>query len=186
MSHLRIRLTDRLRLEPLGVRHADDLLALFLDPAVAEWYGRWTRERVDREVARIARLWSVDGVHKWMAYHRATGVPVGRGGLSRQRVDGRECLELGWALHRGFWGQGYATEIGRAGLAFAFDELGADEVVSFTEARNSRSRAVMRRLGFRYSKDILINDEPFALYLLSHAPRADLRSRAARGGASMR
>ncbi|MEV7630532.1 GNAT family N-acetyltransferase [Actinoplanes sp. NPDC089786] len=86
---MRIRLTDRLRLEPLDVRHADDLLALYLDPAVAEWYGRWTREEVDREVARIARSWSVDGVHKWMAYHRATGDSVGRGGLSRTQIGGR-------------------------------------------------------------------------------------------------
>jgi ribosomal-protein-alanine N-acetyltransferase len=173
MSHLRIRLTDRLRLEPLGVGHADDLLALYRDPAVAEWYGSWTREQVDREVARIARSWSVDGVHKWMAYHRANGEPVGRGGLSRKHVDGRERLELGWALHRKFWGQGYATEIGHAGLAFAFDDLGADEVVSFTEARNRRSRAVMERLRFRYSKDILINGESFVLYLLNRAPTAD-------------
>jgi hypothetical protein len=46
------------------------------------------------------------------------------------------------------------------------------EVVSFTEARNSRSRAVMERLGFRYSKNISINEEPFALYLLSRAAKA--------------
>jgi ribosomal-protein-alanine N-acetyltransferase len=93
--------------------------------------------------------------------------------LSRKHVDGRERLELGWALHHRFWGQGYATEIGRAGLAFAFNDLGADEVLSFTEARNRRSRAVMERLGFRYSKDIPINDEPFALYLLNRAPTGD-------------
>ena len=165
MSHLRVRLTDRLRLEALDVRHTDDLFALYRDPAVAEWYGEWTREHVDREVAEIAWSWSIDGVHKWMAYHRVTGEPVGRGGLSRKQVDGRECLELGWALHRRFWGQGYATEIGHAGLAFAFNDLGADEVVSFTETHNHRSRAVMERLGFRYSKDITINGEPFALYL---------------------
>ncbi|MCA2216055.1 GNAT family N-acetyltransferase [Jidongwangia harbinensis] len=169
MSYPRIRLTDRLRLEPVDVKHADDLFDLYLDPAVAEWYGRWTREQVDREVARIARSWSVDGVHKWMAYHRATGELVGRGGLSRKHVDGRERLELGWALHRRFWGQGYATEIGRAGLAFAFDELDADEVVSFTEVHNHRSRAVMERLGFRYGKDMSINGESFALYLLNRA-----------------
>ena len=148
----------------------------YADPAVAEWYGVWTREQVDREVARIARSWSVDGVHKWMAYHRATGECIGRGGLSRKHVDGRERLELGWALHRRFWGQGYATEIGRAGLAFAFDELEADEVVSFTEAHNHRSRAVMERLGFRHSKDIPLNDEPFALYLL--LPQEQVRPRA--------
>jgi RimJ/RimL family protein N-acetyltransferase len=159
-----IRLTERLRLEPLDVRHADDLLALYLDPAVAEWYGEWTRDQVDREVARAARMWATHGVHKWMAYHRVTGDPVGRGGLSRKHVDGRERLELGWALHQRFWGHGYATEIGRAGLAYAFDELGAEEVVSFTEVHNHRSRAVMERLGLRYRKDIVIDGQPFALY----------------------
>ena len=56
---------------------------------------------------------------------------------------------------------------GRAGLEFAFDELDADEVVSFTETRNDRSRAVMERLGFHYRKDIAIDDEPFALYIFA-------------------
>jgi hypothetical protein len=61
-------MTDRLRLEPIGPRHAGDLLALYRDPAVAEWYGEWTREQIAEEVVRIARAWLVDGVHKWMAY----------------------------------------------------------------------------------------------------------------------
>jgi RimJ/RimL family protein N-acetyltransferase len=154
-------------LEPIDTRHADDLLRLYQDPGVAEWYGEWTRDAIDTEVARIARLWRVDGVHKWMAYSRTTGELIGRGGLSRKRVDGRDRLEVGWVLHRRFWGQGYATEIGRAGLAMAFDELGADEVVSFTEAHNHRSRAVMERLGFRYRSDITIDGEPFALYIVT-------------------
>jgi [ribosomal protein S5]-alanine N-acetyltransferase len=114
----------------------------------------------------MARGWHVDGVHKWMAYDRSTGERVGRGGLSRAVVDGRDCLEVGWVLHRTFWGRGYATEIGRAGLALAFGELGADDVVSFTEPHNRRSRAVMERLGFGYTKDISINGETFALYVL--------------------
>ncbi len=87
-----------------------------------------------REAARIAKAWETDGVHKWMAYDRSTGALVGRGGLSRAHVAGNDRLEIGWALHREFWGFGYATEIGRAGLAFAFDELAAEEVVPYTEA----------------------------------------------------
>jgi ribosomal-protein-alanine N-acetyltransferase len=164
------RLTERLRLEPIGVEHAADLYALFSDPAVAEWYGPKTRAEVDREVAQIARSWQVDGVHKWVAYHRESGELVGRGGLSRQVVDGRERLELGWALLGRFWRQGYASEIGRAGLLLAFGELGADEVAAFTETRNVRSRAVMERLGFRHDKDIRVDDEPFVLYLISRPP----------------
>ena len=164
MTQASVRVTERLRLEPIGPGHADDLLALYRDPAVAEWYGQWTRAQIEHEVARMARAWLADGVHKWMAFDRVSGERIGRGGLSRAHVDGRDCLEVGWVLHGKFWGRGYATEIGRAGLALAFDELGADEVVAFTEPRNARSRAVMERLGFDYRKDIVIDDAPFVLY----------------------
>lgn len=161
-----MRFTSRLRLEPIEQRHADDLFALYRDPAVAEWYGAWTRPQIDVEVARMARGWEVDGVHKWMAYHRETGERVGRGGLSRIDIDGLPRLELGWVLHRRFWGQGYATEIGRAGLEMAFGELAASEVVSFTEEHNLRSRAVMERLGFQFRKPITHGGEQFVLYVL--------------------
>ncbi|WP_433376945.1 GNAT family N-acetyltransferase [Actinoplanes sp. CA-142083] len=170
MSSDETRLTPRLRLEPVAPRHADDLLKLYQDPAVAEWYGSWTRPGIEAEVRRMATAWRDDGVHKWMAYDRETGDLIGRGGLSRQRVDGRSRLEVGWVLHRRFWGLGYATEIGRAGLAMAFDELGADEVVAFTEVRNRRSRAVMERLGFAYRKDFDIDGEPYALYVIAAHP----------------
>jgi [ribosomal protein S5]-alanine N-acetyltransferase len=169
MAQTLIRMTDRLRLEPIGSRHADDLLAIYRDPAVAEWYGEWTREQIEEEVARIERAWLVAGVHKWMAYDRVTGERIGRGGLSRAHIDGRDCLEIGWVLHHKFWHLGYATEIGRAGLAMAFDELDAGEVVSFTETRNERSRAVMERLNFTHRKDIIIDAEPFALYAIDRS-----------------
>ena len=177
-----VRTTDRLRLEPIGSQHADDLLALYRDPAVAEWYGEWTRDQIEQEVARMARGWLVSGVHKWMAYDRATGERIGRGGLSRAHVDGQDCLEIGWALHRRFWGRGYATEIGRAGLDFAFDELAAEAVVSFTEVYNTRSRAVMARLGFRYIKDIYIDSGPFALYVFPRSQRSETSPGCAHSG----
>lgn len=169
MEPARVRFTERLRLEPLGARHAEDLWRLFQDPAVVEWYGVWTLEMAQREAVRSASAWETDGVHKWMAYLRSTGALVGRGGLSRVQIAGQERLEIGWALLRPFWGQGYATEIGRAGVAFAFEELGAEEVVSYTETRNARSRAVMERLGFRYSQDFIYEADgvPCVLYILT-------------------
>jgi len=60
------------------------------------------------------------------------------------------CVEIGWRLATAHWRQGYATEAGRAVLAYAWDVVGLDEVVSFTAAGNARSRAVMVRLGMRY------------------------------------
>jgi len=72
-------------------------------------------------------------------------------------------------------GHGYATDDRRAGLAFAFDELAADEVVSYTEARMRGSAAVMERLDSSTTTDIILEDggEPFALYVLVGLPERD-------------
>lgn len=87
----RIRLTQRLRLEPVGPEDADDLWTLHQDPAVAEWYaGTWSLETARATVTDWAAAWERDGVHKWVAYDRGTGELVGRGGLSRgKRRRGR-------------------------------------------------------------------------------------------------
>jgi len=113
---------------------------------------------------------------------RVSGEVIGRGGLSRIPVDDdwaqiyallpaqpwvhvayetrrpfvahANWVEIGWALRRKFWGRGYASEIGRAGLAFAFDALGVQAVVSCTVRHNVRSRAVMERIGMQYAGEI--------------------------------
>lgn len=173
---VRIRLTERLRLEPIGPEHAGELWRLRDDPAVAQWFGGGlSREQAAREAVRWQAAWEADGVGKWVAYRRGTGELVGRGGLSRTDLDGQVRLEIGWTLLGNQWGQGYATELGRAGLAYALEELGADQVVAFTERHNRRSRAVMERLGMRYQGEVLrrglvagrpgIHDRaPFAFY----------------------
>lgn len=57
---------------------------------------------------------------------------------------------MGWRLGRPAWGHGYATEAARAAAAFGFEQLGLDEIVSFTVPDNARSRAVMERLGMTH------------------------------------
>lgn len=47
------------------------------------------------------------------------------------------------------WGLGYATEAARAALADGFARVDVDEIVSMTAAVNTRSIAVMQRLGMR-------------------------------------
>ena len=44
------------------------------------------------------------------------------------------CVEVGWRLASAHWGHGYAPEAARAALAFGFDDVGLDEIVSFTTA----------------------------------------------------
>ena len=132
------------------MEHADELWALHQEPGVARWYGPCDHDGARERAAELASGWRVHGVGKWMAHDRVTGEFIGRGGLSRAMVNGAEQLEVGWILREAFWGQGYASEIGRAGLDFAFGELGAEQVVAFTEVANERSIAVMSRIGMHF------------------------------------
>jgi RimJ/RimL family protein N-acetyltransferase len=168
--------TERLRLLPIDARHALELWELHQDKGIARWYPL-SREQALRFAERMESSWT-RGVGKWLAYEKSTGALVGRGGPSWAVVEGTERAEIGWAFRRAVWGRGYATEIGRAGLDYAFSVLGVEEVVSFTEVHNARSRAVMERLGMRYVGRILrpgliagsavVHEEaPFALYRIT-------------------
>lgn len=183
--------TERLRLEPAGPQHASDLVRLHADEVVAFWYDETlSPAEASERAAAMAGAWETDGVSKWMAYERRSGALVGRGGLSRLTPDNpathaitalvgqdwaRDRLELGWALLTSARGKGYATEIGRAGLAYGFDTLGAATVVAFTERINRASRAVMERLGMTFAGEFagpglvegrtgVHDDAPFAVY----------------------
>jgi ribosomal-protein-alanine N-acetyltransferase len=164
-------LTERLRLEPITAEHGPELHRLHLDPGIAPWWDVvWTPAEAAAHATTFAARWERDGVSKWMAYDRATGELIGRGGMTLVELDGADRLEVGWAVLGAHWGQGYATEIGRASLDFAFERLGADEVVAFTEPHNLRSRAVMERLGMTYQRDIVHDGYLFVLYAISSQP----------------
>ncbi len=127
-------LTERLRLVPIGLEHAAELVAIHQDSWIAQWYaGQWTAARAQEFALATARGWSVDGVAKWIAYERRTGELVGRGGLSRMAASAvrsriaalvapawaEQSLELGWAVRAEFRGKGLAPfalyEVGRGG-----------------------------------------------------------------------
>lgn len=140
--------TDRLALVPIGPKHTEDLVVLHSGPDVSYWYaGTWTRHDAHDWAQQMQQRWQQEGVGKWIAYRRSDGELIGRGGLTWTELNGERCLELGWLVREQHRDLGYATEIGRAGLNFAFEHLAAAGVVAFTEVHNAASRAVMVRLG---------------------------------------
>ncbi len=60
------------------------------------------------------------------------------------------AVEIAWRLARSSWGHGYATEAAREVCRIAFAELRLPGIVAFTVPANSRSRAVMERLGMTH------------------------------------
>jgi RimJ/RimL family protein N-acetyltransferase len=124
--------TDRLTLRPLADDDLPDLVALNGDPEVMRYItGRpLTPAEVEADLPRLTR--TDGGVGLW--HGSETDGFAGVWFLTAD-PDDPTAAEIGWRLPRAAWGRGLAVEGARAE----------------TMAVNSRSRAVMARLGMRHT-----------------------------------
>lgn len=142
------RRTERLALRRWTEADRDPFAALNADPAVMEHLqGLLSREASDAFVDRIEAHWNAKGWGLW-AIEVMGGDPfIGYVGLWPADHLGAGMVEVGWRLASEHWGRGYATEAAREALRFGFEEVGLEEIVSFTVPQNVRSWKVMERIG---------------------------------------
>jgi RimJ/RimL family protein N-acetyltransferase len=120
------------------------------DPEVTRYFvAPLSREQSDTLAARLAQHIDQHGWGLWAVEIPAVASFAGFIGVAAPGFDApfTPCMEIGWRLAPDVWGRGYATEGARAVVAFAFENLRLDELVSFTSAGNLPSRRVMERLG---------------------------------------
>ena len=142
--------TERLRLREWHDADREPFAAINADPEVARYLGGVrTRAESDALVDRFLEHWQANGFGLWAIERAEDGLFLGFTGLSRPTFEAHftPAVEVGWRFARDAWGHGYATEAARAALAFGFEVIRLDEIVSFTVPANERSRRVMERLG---------------------------------------
>jgi len=147
MSPVEIR-TERLVLRGWRETDREPWAAMNADPEVREFFpGTLDRAAADAAFDRFSTTLDSRGWGLWALEHE--GRFIGFTGLNPVdfEVSFAPATEVGWRLRRDAWGRGLATEAARAAVAYAFIDLGLHELVSFTAAGNSRSRAVMERIG---------------------------------------
>lgn len=150
MTSVRPRRTERLLLRGWSDDDREPFAAMNADPEVMRHFTEaLTREQSDAMLDRMELALQAQGWGLWAVERVDTGELVGFTGLSVPRHDlpAQPCVEVGWRLARSAWGHGFATEAAREALRVGFDGLGLAEVVSFTAVLNTRSEAVMHRLG---------------------------------------
>jgi RimJ/RimL family protein N-acetyltransferase len=140
-------LADRevMRYMGFGLRAKAKYVAATTVPALARLQAR-------RAITFHAAQWHAHGFGHWAVEETDSGVLIGRIGLFRHLDWTAEPtnVEVGWLLARSAWGHGYATEGGRASLAFAFERLGVPRVISIARPDNTRSIRVMERTGLSF------------------------------------
>jgi RimJ/RimL family protein N-acetyltransferase len=150
----RVRIeTDRLLLRRYRDSDLDRLAATQSLPEVARYLYWEPRTRAEVEPAlaqRIAetRLDRDDDAVTLAVERRSDGLLLGEVNICLRSVANRQ-VEVGYVFHPDAGGHGYATEAARALVDFAFKELDAHRVFARTDARNTASAALLRRLGMR-------------------------------------
>jgi RimJ/RimL family protein N-acetyltransferase len=155
--------TERLVLRSLTDDDLDAFAAIVADPEVQRFMsGPMDRAQAWRQLALFRGHEALRGWSQNAVVERETGRLVGRAGL--WRPEGWPGLEVGWVLARDVWGRGYATEAGVAWRDWAFDVLGADDLISVIHPENAASVRVAERIGHSYRETRWVFNGDFLIY----------------------
>ena len=169
--------TARLHLRPFTPADQEAIHAVYRDPDVMRYVGHGAH-RTMAETANALRIYGDVLAQRGYSFlavtERASGTVIGDGGLHPMGGIGPD-LELGYTLARSAWGKGYATELGRALVEYAFTVLRVPRVVAQVEPANTASRNVLAKLGMTEREERMAYGRPHLLYAVEATPPAARR-----------
>ena len=147
--------------------YLDEYVAMLEDKKFIACYGViFNREQALERINSDINHWEQHNFGPWMWYDKINHHYVGRAGLKTFNLDGKNEVELAYAINPGYWGKGVAVEISLIAIDFAFKKLNLESLICFTLTTNTQSLRVMEKLGFKYEKDFMHAGLAHKLYRL--------------------
>jgi RimJ/RimL family protein N-acetyltransferase len=150
--------TDRLVLRSVRQDDVEALWAIHGDPQTNRYNPAGplpSRTAAEELLRQWQSHWREHDFGYWaIATRDQPDTVIGFGGLRLRHLRGAERLDLYFRFAPPAWGRGYATEMGRAAVALAFDGLGHGAVFATTRPGNQPSIAVLERLGFQHDGEL--------------------------------
>ena len=139
--------TSRLSLRPPTLADAEGISEYGMDPDVSR-YVTWPRHRSAADAVAYLK-YAIEAAEKgheltWVITLRSSHDVIGATSL---RVQGPHRVELGYALRRSSWGQGFATETGRAVVEWALSQPNIHRVWAVCDVENLASAKVLEKVG---------------------------------------
>lgn len=145
--------TPRLVLKQFSIRDAAGFYELNSDPEVLRFTGDVPFASIAeaRNFIRGYRHYELHGYGRWSVVRIDTKEYLGFCGLNFSTA--KQEVDLGFRLHRRFWGQGYATEAGFVALRIGFSTYGLEKIVGRAMKTNTASLRVLEKLGMTFEKE---------------------------------
>ena len=105
-----------------------------------------SQEWLDKQLAHYQQY----GFGIWAIIEKQSGAIIGNAGLNHTEISlkgkTQKIVEIGYLLHRDFWGKGYGSEVARMCVKYGFETLGLEEVYCLIKEDNTASIKVAKRL----------------------------------------
>jgi len=143
--------TENLILRPLRPTDLDDLYEYAIDPAVYD-LGMWrpypSRESCAEHLAELLREQEDGRLWWWALEAKSDNKMIGRCQLS-EVVPHVGRADIGYALHKHYWGKGYMTEAIHCVLNYAFEDMQLNRVAAEVLAANAASIHLLEKMGMQ-------------------------------------
>lgn len=160
--------TARLKVRQLTSGDLDDLMTLYQTPLVVQTLGgSRPRDQIIQSLEGHLEHWDTYNFGYYIFEDKQTESFIGRGGLKRCVIDGKNEVEVAYALLPEYWGKGLATEIVQKLVDIGFRRLNLKSIVGFTLVDNEASKRVLEKNGFVFEREIMYKGLPHVLYRLT-------------------
>ena len=153
--------TDRLTLRPFRESDLQDLYDYARVDGVGQMAG-WLPHKDLEESRRILDMFIREKKTLALEYQGKVIGSLGIDFYSEKdfpEVSDLSGREIGYALSKDYWGQGLMPEAVQAVIGYLFEVENLDFLICGHFERNSRSRRVIEKCGFRYSRTVRFETE---------------------------
>lgn len=163
--------TDRLLLRPFTLDDVEASYQVNKDPEVTRYTndgGVKTKERIQYLIENnVLGDYRKYGFGRFAVVLKEENKFIGFSGL--KYLPEFDLVDLGYRFHRDYWGKGFATESGKASLAFGFEELKLSKIIGMVLPENKASIHVLEKLGFSFEKEFF--EEDILIWQYEHTKR---------------
>lgn len=150
--------TERTYMRPFNLDDYNNMSEMLKDKSVMYAYEHdFTDEDVKEWINKQIDRYEKYNFSPFALILKSSGEFLGQAGLSIQKCEGEDILEIGYLLKRQYWKNGYAFESALACKNYAFKELNAQKVYAMVKWNNIASQNVAKNIGMKKVKEFTIN-----------------------------
>lgn len=138
--------TERLYLRPVTIEDAEDMYEYTSDPETVKYMFE-VHHNLDDTKREILNYFVKEPIGKWGVVLKKTGKFIGN---AEMHIDTHNLsAEIGYAIGRKFWGNGYAPEAATQILELGFAEMGLKRIYALYCVDNKKSGRVLEKIGMQ-------------------------------------